>query len=77
MNIKKLVYFSMMALSSALFLFMLFTIYSFVIIMQYIYDVGGLSPFNYSDVVGHILILFFSLGCLYFSLKTTLKLKKN
>ncbi len=75
MNINKFIFYTMASLSFCLFCFIAFVVFSFFTTIIDIYNDGGLSPFNYSYVVGHLLILMFGLGCFYFSTKTTLKLK--
>ncbi len=76
-RMRKVAYLLMRAISLILFLFLLFAVYSFVGTLMYIKSVGGLSALNYAEVTGHLVIMFFSLGCLYFSIKATRKLKGN
>lgn len=75
LNFRKLAYLSMKVLSFILFLFVVFVVYSFIETIFYIRSAGGLSALNYPDVTGHLVILFFGLGCLYFSVKITRKMK--
>jgi len=65
----------MMLISVFLFFFLIFAFYSFIETLLYIKSVGGLSELNYPEVTGHLIIMFFGLGCLYFSIKTTRKIK--
>lgn len=76
LNMKSLYYF-FCALSVFIFCFIIFAIYSFVTTLFYIYTVGGLSPLNYGEVTGHLIIIFFALGCFLFSIKTALKFNKR
>lgn len=75
MNVKKTLRFSLKALSIILSLFLIFTIFSFIREIIYINSFGGLSALNYPDITGHLVIMLLTLGCLYVSIKTTLKLK--
>ncbi|EKN5046592.1 hypothetical protein DVQ84_07515 [Yersinia enterocolitica] len=75
MNINKFLFHTMILLSFCVFCFITFVVFSFSTTLTDIYDEGGLNPFNYGYVVGHLLILMFGLGCFYFSIKTTLRLK--
>ena len=74
-NFKKIAFLLMILVSVVLFLFLIFAVYSFIETLMYIKSVGGLSELNYPEVTGHLVIMFFCLGCLYFSIKTTRKLK--
>jgi len=74
-RMKKTAYFMMRTISIILFLFLIYAVYSFVETLMYIQSVGGLSALNYPEVTGHLVIMFFGLGCLYFSIKTTRKIK--
>lgn len=74
-KVKKVAYFSMRAISLIIFLFLIFAVYSFIETLVYIQSVGGLSALNYPEVTGHLVIMFFGLGCLYFSIKATRKIK--
>jgi len=74
-RMKKTAYFMMRTISIILFLFLIYAVYSFVDTLMYIQSVGGLSALNYPEVTGHLVIMFFGLGCLYFSIKTTRKIK--
>lgn len=76
-NFKKTAYLLMNVVSVVLFLFLIFVIYSFIETIFYIKSVGGLSALNYPEVTGHLVIMFFSLGCLYFSIKATRKIKSD
>lgn len=76
-NLKKTAYFFMMVLSVIIFLFLMFAIYSFGETLLYIKSTGGLSALNYPEITGHLVIMFFGLGCFYFCLKATQKLKKH
>lgn len=67
----------MKIISLILFLFLIFAVYSFIVTLIYIKSVGGLSALNYAEVTGHLVIIFFSLGCFYFCIKATRKMKDN
>jgi len=73
----RLIFYFITALSVVIFGVILFVTYSFITTLYGGYEIGGLYPLNYADVVGHLLCLMFSLGCLYFSIKTTKNLKKK
>ncbi|CNF40169.1 Uncharacterised protein [Yersinia intermedia] len=49
--------------------FITFAVFIFFTTIIDIYNDGGLSLFNYSYIVGHLLILIFGLGCFYLSTK--------
>lgn len=72
----RLMYYFLVALSVVIFSFIVFVAYSFVTTLYDVYEVGGLYPLNYADVVGHLLVMMFSLGCFYFSIKSARKFKE-
>jgi len=74
---KNFIYLFMASISFLLLCLITFVIFSFSSTIIYIYEDGGLSPLNYSYVLGHLLILIFGLGCFYFSIKTTIKMKNE
>ncbi|EOS95892.1 hypothetical protein LU631_20675 [Erwinia tracheiphila] len=76
-NFKKIAYLLMSVVSVFLFLFLMFAVYSFIEKLVYIKSLGGLSALNYPEVTGHLVIMFFGLGCLYFSIKATRKIKSD
>lgn len=76
-SINKFIFYTVISLSFCVFFFIAFVLFSFSTTLIDIYDEGGLNPFNYGYIVGHLLILMFGLGCFYFSIKTVLRLKDN
>ncbi|EPY7420096.1 hypothetical protein ACXEKA_005173 [Klebsiella pneumoniae] len=76
-KLNKIAYLSMMAVSIFFSILLIFAIYSFIETLIYIKSVGGLSELNYPEVTGHLVIMLLGLGCLYFSIKTTRKIKPN
>ncbi len=73
----KSLYYFFVVLSVFIFCFIVFAVYSFVSTLFYIYSVGGLSPLNYGEVTGHLVIIFFGLGSFFFSMKIIQKCNKN
>lgn len=73
----RFIFYFLTALSVIVFGVILFVTYSFITTLYGVYEVGGLYPVNYADVVGHLFCLMFSLGCLYLSIKTSQKIKKE
>lgn len=75
LNVKRITYLLMNVISVVLFLFLIFATYSFITTLIYVKSVGGLSLLNLPEVTGHLVIMFFALGCLCFSIKIILKIK--
>jgi len=73
----KSLYYFLATLSVLIFFFLVFAVYSLITTIFYVYSVGGLSPLNYGEVTGHLIIKLFGLGCFLLSIKSVNKLRKD
>jgi len=73
MNLKLILRYVLILFSSVFFILSVGTLISLFFVVKEIVDDGGLYGVNSGNLAGHLVILFFSMGCFYFSLKATQK----
>lgn len=77
MDIKKyLRAFVMLVIAVFAVIFVFFFVSMFIVLKEMAED-GGIYAFNSGNLIGHLLILLFSAGILYFSLKISCRLKSG
>lgn len=72
MDSKKHFKMFMVFISFLFFAFFCFVFVSAIFSIKRIVENGGIYSFNSGDLIGHLLILLIIVGCLYFSIKTSL-----
>lgn len=72
MDSKKYFKIFMFFISFVFFAFFCFFFVSAIFSIKRIIEDGGIYSFNSGDLIGHLLILLVTLGCFYFSIKTSL-----
>lgn len=74
MNLKLILRYFLILFSSVFFILSAGTLISLFFVVKEIVDDGGLYGVNSGNLAGHLVILFFSMGCFYFSLKAIHKI---
>ncbi len=73
MNLNLILHYVLMLFSSVFLILSIATLISLSFVVKEIVDAGGLYGVNSGNLAGHLVILLFSMGCFYFSLKATHK----
>lgn len=77
MDARKYFRFFMIAVSSVFACILVFMFCSMLFVIKMLLDDGGIYAFNSGNFIGHLLIILFSAGILYFSIKITRRLKEG
>lgn len=75
MDIKKYLRIFLMLVVAVFAVIFVFFFVSMFIVLKEMIDNGGIYAFNSGNLIGHLLILLFSAGIIYFSMKISCRLK--
>ncbi len=67
----------MIVFTSIFFAISAYTLISLLFVIKEMINDGGIYGVNSGNLAGHLIILFFSMGCFYFSAKTTQRIKNG